>query len=291
MSEVFNPDAAIHYDGSDKVVHFAEYLETRESKRLQPKSFHCGFKAFDAYVDGLATGEVIVITGHRKEGKTTFAESWLRSILHQNPLVRGVIFSYEMPPDQLLLKYRDEPGLPIYLPLTLEAANFDWLERRCLEAKFKYGAQVVLIDHLDHMVDMSIRQNMALNIGAFMRRLKFDIAMKLNIAVLLIAHQGQPKEDKEPSVDTLRGSASIGQESDATIVVMRRKNLSAVELKDFAMKAGEDKLHLVTPPALADPDDQSSCKLAIVKIDCHRRTGVWKAKKLFRKSGDFLEEI
>jgi len=284
-------EEAVKYNGADRVVHFSEYLSLKENETAQVKRFRCGFSLFDAAIGGLATGEVIVITGHRKEGKTTFAESWLKSMSEIDPSARSMILSYEMPPIQLLQKYKDDLRRPIYVPLSLESANFEWLKKRCLEAKYKHMANIVMIDHLDHLVDMSLTQNMAINIGAFMRRLKTDIAMQHNLAVLLVAHQSQPRQDKEPSVDTLRGSASIGQESDATIVVMRRENLDYVELKDFLEKYGEEKAMKISPPLLADPDDASSAKLAIVKVECHRRTGAWKWKKLFRKNGEFLEEV
>lgn len=281
----------IKYEGEDRVVHFTEYLKQKENSLKRLKRFRCGFFSFDKAIDGLLTGEVVVLTGHRKEGKTTFAESWMRSMLKMDSEARAVILSYEMPPEQLLQKYKEDEAAPVYLPLKLEAANFDWLKRRCLEAKYKHMANIVMIDHLDHMVDMAIARDMHLNIGAFMRRLKMEIAMEHNLAIILIAHQSQPRDGKEPSVDTLRGSASIGQESDATIVVMRRENLNDVEIKDYTLKMGEEKLADVLPPYDADPFDKTSAKLAIVKVDCHRRSGTWKWKKLFRKVGDWMVEV
>lgn len=289
--EPFTPTEAAEYDGKDKIVHFMDYLKEKGKSVNSLKKFRCEYTAFDSAIDGLSTGEVIVITGHRKEGKTTFGESWLRSMLKKDKSAKAVILSYEMPPFQLLQKYKDEPDQPIYVPMNLQAANFEWLTHRCMEAKYKYMANIVMIDHLDHMIDMSVQQHMSLNIGGFMRRLKMDIAMKLNLAIILIAHQGQPKESKEPSVDTLRGSSSIGQESDATIVVMRKENLDDADMKEFESKYGEEKAAKIQPPPLSDPDDKSSAKLAIVKIDCHRRTGAWKWKKLFRKVGEFMEEV
>lgn len=282
---------AISYDGKDRVVHFTEYLDLKKTALVGRKVFNSHFASFDKATGGLRTGQVVVISGHRKEGKTTFAESWLRSMASVDAEAKAAIFSYEMPPEELLLKWKGDPNMPLYLPLELQSGDFDWLYRRCLEAKYKYNSKIILIDHLGFFVDMATQKNYSMNIGAFMRRLKAEIALKHNLAVILLCHQTQPKEGQEASVDNLYGSVTIGQDSDATIIVTRRDNLNTAELKEFAAKAGEHKMHLVMPPALADNDDPSSAGLAIVKVDCHRVTGVRKWKKLFRKCGDWMEEI
>jgi archaellum biogenesis ATPase FlaH len=281
---------AIDYKGRDRVVHFLDYLEQKTAANHGRKIFSCGFPAFDKAVGGLAAGEVVVITGHRKEGKTTFAESWLMSMASVDPEAHSLILSYEMPPEYLLEKWKSEPNAPVYLPLELETGNFDWIFRRCIEAKYKYNARIVLIDHLGFVVDMATK-NFSVNVGAFMRRLKTEVALKHGLAIILLAHQTQPKEGQEASVDNLYGSVTIGQDSDATIVVMRKENLTKVELMDFIAKAGEEKSRLVIPPPDAGLDDNFSAGLAIVKVDCHRRTGYRRWKKLFRKVGDWMVEI
>lgn len=287
----FSIEEALAYKGKDRVVHFTEYLELRASATKGRKVFKSEFQSFDKAVGGLATGEVVVITGHRKEGKTTFAESWLMSMASVDAEAKSFILSYEMPPEHLLEKWKSQPNAPVYLPLDLEAGNFDWIYKRCVEAKYKYNAKIVMIDHLGFVVDMATQKNYSMNIGAFMRRLKTEIALKHNLAVLILAHQTQPKEGQEASVDTLYGSVTIGQDSDATIVVMRRDNLNKTELAEFAAKAGADKLPLVMPDALEDADDPCSANLAVVKVDCHRRTGTRRWKKMFRKVGEWMVEI
>lgn len=283
-------EEAIAYEGKDRIVHFTDYLEIKKSALVGRKSFQSHFGSFDKATGGLRTGQVVVISGHRKEGKTTFAESWIRSMASVDAEAKAVVLSYEMPPEELLLKWKGDPNMPLYLPLELEAGNFEWILKKCLEAKYKFNANIVMIDHLGFVVDMATK-NASFNIGAFMRRLKLEVALRHNMAVILIVHQKQVDENKEASVDSLFGSVTIGQDSDATIIVLRRDNLNKTELQDFVMKAGEHKLHLVTPPALADPDDPSSAGLAIVKVDCHRVTGVRKWKKMFRKNGDWMDEI
>jgi len=280
---------AIAYKGPDRVVRFTDYLLTKaEAPTL--KTFHSQFKMLDKSIGGIQTGEVVVVSGNRKNGKTLFVESWIRSMIKKDALVNPVFFSFEVVPEVLLAKYVNEPEMPIYLPLTLKMVDFDWFLSKCIEAKYKFNCRVIMIDHLHYMVDMAIKQNMSLNIGAFMRRLKQDVAIDLKLAVILIAHQGQPKEGREASMDTLRDSSFVSQESDSTIIVSRRKNLDEVELKDYEMIHGPDfVLGLKPPPSIEE--NEYSAGLAIVKVDCHRRTGVYQWKKLFQKRGSFMEEV
>jgi len=282
-----DPVEAITYTGTDRVVHFTDYLLQKAGDIGGNKRFYSGFSQFDSKMGGLETGEVIIISGHRKEGKTLFAESWIKGMVDKDPEAKAMILSYEVQADKLLAKYISNINRPIYLPLSLETMDFEWLKKKCVEAKFKYNCKIVLIDHLHFMVDMNTKQNMSLNIGAFMRRLKQDIALKLNMAAILIAHQGQPKEGRDASIDSIRDSSFVAQESDATIIVSRRKNLDAVELHDV----GEELSRKLKAPDDAPFEDKFSAQLALVKIECHRRTGVFQWKKLYQKRGEFFEEV
>lgn len=279
----------ITYQGEDRYVHFTEYLIEKAGDISNHQTFRSSFTVFDKLTDGLETGEVVVITGHTKNGKTLFAESWLLNLSQCNKNAKIGIFSFEVQTEKLLLKYMNLPQMFLYVPRQLKTMDFAWLRDRILEAKLKFGCNIFLIDHLHFLVDMSTKQNMSLNIGAFMRRLKQDIAINLNVAIILIAHQGQPKDNQEASLNNIRDSSFISQEADTVIIVSRRKNLSNVDIKDYLIKYGEDKLFKITPPA--GSDDEYSANLAIIKVAVCRRTGVFDAKKLFKKVGHFMEEI
>ena len=281
----------VKYKGADRVVHFTDFLLDKANSKSN-KRFVSGFSSLENKIQGIEAGEVVVITGHTKAGKTLFAESWIHGMTKRDPEARAVIFSFEVQTEKLLIKYQKSGlDLPIYVPLRLETMSFDWLYSRCLEAKLKFNCRIILIDHLHFLVDMNTKQNMSLNIGAFMRRLKKDIALDLDLAVILIAHQGQPKDKQEASLANMRDSSFIGQESDSTIVVTRRKNMDNIEIQDYSINYPDVNELLLFPPAGSSDDDQYSANLAIVKVEVHRRTGVYDWKKLFKKSGDFMEEI
>jgi len=284
-------EEAVAYAGEDRVVHFTDYLLAKAGTASRSQNFKSGFQSFDAKTGGIETGEVVVVTGYTKNGKTLFAESWIKRMMDRDPSAKAALFSFEIQPEKMLAKYVANDQAPLYLPLQLQTMDFEWLRKKCAEAKYKHNCRIVLIDHLHFLVDMATKQNMSLNIGAFMRNLKKEIAMDLNLAVILIAHQGQAKEGKDASLEGIRDSSFVAQESDATIVVSRQKNFSNVELKEYAAKLGEEAVSVLTPPMMSDLDDQFSSGLAIVKIEVHRRTGVYRWKKLFQKRGDFLEEV
>jgi replicative DNA helicase len=289
MTEL-NPEELINYKGKDEVVHFTDYLFKKNESTKNIFKMKCGFPTLDQKTGGLQTGEVVVVTGHTKNGKTLFAESWIRSAMLNDSKAKALIFSFEVQAEVSLQKFTDLMSQPLYVPMQLTPMDFDWLYRKCLEAKLKYDIKIVMIDHLHFMVDMNTKQNMSLNIGAFMRRIKFDIAIGLNLVVIIIAHQGQPKDGKEASVSGMRDSSFIGQEADTNIVVMRRKNYDNSELADYRERYGDEKADLLKGWQ-NDPNDPYSANLAFIKVENCRRTGVFDVKKLFRKVGEFLEEV
>ena len=284
---------ALAYAGPDRVVHFREFLDAKAGKAKSSHSFKSGFESFDKAC-GLETGEVVVVTGYTKNGKTLFAESWIHRMAKQNPEAVAMILSFEVQTEKLLQKYvgfTGEADVPAYVPMELKTMDFDWLRKRCIEAKFKHMAKIVLIDHLHFLVDMNTHQNMSLNIGAFMRRLKKDIALDLDLAVILIAHQGQPKEGRDASLQNIRDSSFVGQESDATIVVSRRENLNEAELKEIEAKRGEFVAEQLRVAQEGGGEDKCSGGFCVVKVEVHRRTGVFGWRKLFRKNGHWTEEV
>lgn len=284
-----NPENLLEYKGEDRVVHITEFPIQNDGDQ---KTFFSSYSVFDEKLGGIQAGEVVVITGHTKNGKTLFAESWMKNLMQQDPTAKCVFFSFEVQTGKLIQKYLSDPTIKLYVPLQLKTMDFQWLKQRCLEGRDKFGCRLVLVDHLHFLVDMNTKQNMSLNIGAFMRRLKQEIAIGLGMAVVLIAHQGQAREGQAASLHTIRDSSFVAQEADSIITVSRCKNYNAVELIDFEKTHGEEKRFMLE--SLINPlnaEDNYSMRLAIVSIERTRRTGVFEFKKLFIKKDQFLEEV
>lgn len=275
----------------DKIVHFTEYLKSVEENASPSFPLVSGFKEFDSKLENLQTGEVTVISGKTGEGKTLFAESWIRGMM-TNSNATSCIFSYEVSPKVMLQKYKIESGLPLYLPMELKTMDVEWLRERVQEAKLWYGTRVFLFDHLHFLIDMSTKQNMSLNIGGFMRRLKQEIAIGLDVAVILIAHQKGVPRGEEPSLEDLRDSSFVAQEADNVIMVWRRPDFKEMDIMDIRQ----------SNPILADEIDRRSPgfndssnlyarQFEMVQIAKARRSGTYRWKKLFQKVGHYFEEV
>lgn len=285
----------IEYDGPDRIVHFTDYLKIKESDRQQTATFRGTYPLFDDKLDGLSTGEVTVITGKTGEGKTLFAESYLRGLLIKNKDLKACIFSFEVTPEALMQKYKDSPTMPLFLPLSLKTSDMTWLLERCWEAAVKENCNIFLLDHLHFLIDMAEKFNMSLNIGKFMRELKWKIAMELNVAVLLIAHQKGVAKNEEPSLEDTRDSSFICQEADNVFVVWRRKNFTDSELLKLDLEntqyASKIKSRSASIHTFKAYDDAASDGFAMVQIAKARRNGAFRWNKLFQKNGAFLEEV
>lgn len=268
----------VNDNGPDRVVHFLEFWREHQHENEKIKSFMTGLGQLDSMVEGFQTGEVVVITGPTGNGKTLFADSIGQRLMRMQDLKISWL-SFEVPTIKMVEKYvqaEDAERLGLYVPMELKAGEFEWVKKKCLEAKLKFGCRAVIIDHLHFIVDMNTQQNMSLNIGAVMRQIKHDIAKAMNLLVFVLAHQGQAK-DGEPSIDNIRDSSFIGQESDMVFVVYRTNDPVPPELQNNAKIKG-----------YAHSFEQG---YATVKIEKARRSGVYKKRLSYQKQSHWLEEV
>lgn len=271
-------DKVLFSEDNDKFVHFLEYWKKHEKDSFNAKKFTTGLSQLDSSTDGFQAGEMVVITGPTGNGKTLFADSIGQRLMRHQKINIGWL-SFEVPAMQMLAKYQeayDSTELGLYVPLELVVGDFDWLRKKCLEAKIRHKCEAIIIDHLHFVVDMNTHQNMSLNIGAVMRRIKQEIAIAMNLVVFIIAHQGQ-KKDAEPSIDNIRDSSFIAQEADMVFVVFRTADPVPAELEKNATIKGYPQTF-----------DQGFCA---VKIEKSRRTGTYKKRLKYQKQDYWLEEV
>lgn len=269
---------ALSQHGEDRMAPFLEFHKENVSNRNSGKSFSSGIGTLDDLLHGFSSGEVNVITGPTGNGKTLFADTLGQGFMRLSGIPIAW-FSFEVPTEQMIEKYvqaSDRDKLGLFVPMEMKAGNFEWLKLKCLEAKMKYNCQVIFIDHLHFLVDMETKLNMSLNIGAVMRQIKHDIAKEMGLMVFLIAHQGQPGSDAEPSLGNIRDSSFIGQESDNVFVVYRCPDPLPEELRKNENVKGYPRTY--------------EEGYATVKIEKARRSGVYRKKLLFQKVGQWLQE-
>lgn len=260
------------------MVKWTDYLIDKDHENSKLVKFNFSIPELDSLVEGFTTGELITVSGHTGQGKTTFTKTLAKQFGLAN--YPTLVFSFEDPPTRYLEPFKELEGCEsIYLPKELKTGSLDWIENKVIEAKTKFNCQVVIIDHLHYIVDMNLNRNFSLNIGAAMRFLKSKIAIGLNQTVFIVCHQEKVECGQEPSLETIRDSSFIGQESDMVLVVSRTP----------------DETHLTSITGKRTPipkNEQTFDKgLATVKIEKARRTGVFRKSMIFQKVGMWLEGL
>lgn len=265
--EVERRERLLKYDGPQRVVHWSDYLKDREENNLKTLQFSSGMAELDSFTDGFQTEEVIVVSGHTRNGKTLLAQTISRNFAIQN--IPVVAFSFEVSTGQYLKPFKEHElyHASLFVPAENKSGSINWLEERIMEAKVKYDIRVVIIDHLHYIIDMN-PDKMTNNIGAAMRRIK-TMAREMNQVIFVICHQEKLKDGTEPSLETIRDSSFIGQECDTALIVHR--------LPDEKVKKGMNPTY-----------DKG---YALVKVDKARRSGSFRKRMTFQKQGQWLEPL
>lgn len=246
-----------NYQGEDRVISFEEMDKRIKEQKIPQISAYPQFPQLNHLVDGFFGGELILISGMPKGGKTLLCQTFTFDLMDKG--FKSLWFSYELPPKQFLERF---PVIPLnaYMPAQTEVNNLWWIEKRILEAKLKYDCRAVFIDHLHFIIDMLKLHNPSLEIGGVLRGLK-KIAIKYNVIVFLIQHIGKIQEGHEPTYHDIRDSSFSAQESDTVLLVWRL------------------------------PDKGSRRDEAILLVEMTRRTGVLHQKIKLKKIDGWLREI
>ena len=241
------------YDGEDKVISSHE-MEENLADQDYIFTVKSRLPSLDKFIEGFVPGELIIVSGITKNGKTLLCQTLTKNFYDQHYL--SLWFSFELPPKQFL---RCFPELPLlYLPKILKSSNIKWLEDRILESYQKHHTRIVFIDHLHYVVDIARQRNPSLEIGTVVRRLKL-LAVRENLIVFLLCHTQKPRKDA-PSDDfgDPRDSSFVEQESDCALMVKRF-------------------------PQIED-------NIACIRVNQHRRTGTMQQKVWVEKINGYLVE-
>jgi replicative DNA helicase len=178
----------------------------------------------------------------------------------------SLFFSFEVTPETIALAHNNTESV-LFMPLQNVSMDLEWLRWRCLEAKMKFSCEVVVIDHLHYLIDMGFQKNMSLEIGRVMRFLKKEIALGMNLAVIIICHVKQIDLEHEPSIYHLRDSSFVGQEADNVLMIWRKRDVEFGKKKKSMLQG-----------------------LAMLKVEKARRSGVMGMKIHLVKDGHILKE-
>jgi len=205
-----------NYEGDDRVISSAEMalkLKEKPDSIIRVKS---SIPSLDAAVEDFRDGELIVISGPTKNGKTLLAQTLTISFAKQQH--HCLWFSFEAPPRQFFDRFPEMPL--IYLPQRLKAHAMIWIEERIQESFLKYHTRVIFLDHLHYLFDLARTRNPSIEIGQVIRRLK-TLAVNGEFIIFLLAHTVKGASENNLSYESIRDSSFVSQESDSVFMIKR----------------------------------------------------------------------
>lgn len=241
------------YDGEDKVVTSHELKLKLDSEKDSEVRVISKIPGIDRACEGFQGGELIVISGPTKNGKTLLAQTFTYNFAQQ--FMFPLWFSFEVPAKQFLNQFKDLPL--IYMPQKLKAQAMDWFNDRVQESFLKYHTRVIIIDHLHYLIDLARQKQVSIEIGTIIRQLK-TLAVQGDYVIFLLCHTTKGNQEDNLSYNSIRDSSFISQESDSVIMIRRT-------------------------PELGD-------NTATARVEFHRRTGVMERFVNLAKIDGYLVE-
>ena len=211
------------YNKDDKVVSSDDILKKikNDGSNVQNKYF-TGIPSLDEIIGGFREGQLVVLSAPTGQGKTMFLQDITRTFYSNK--INCLWFSYEVAHQEFFERFGD--NIPVfYLPLKIIQSKTEWLYQRILEGIAKFNTKIIFVDHLHFLVEMQLLSqatNISLLIGMLMRELK-KIAIKTKTVIFLVSHLRKLQLDKLPSIDDLRDSSFVAQESDIVMIMWRNK--------------------------------------------------------------------
>ncbi|CAA3706719.1 replicative DNA helicase [Candidatus Portiera aleyrodidarum] len=211
-----------------------------------------GFNELDKMTSGFQKSDLIIIAGRPSMGKTSFAMNIVEYIILNNHDDPVIIFSMEMPAEQLILRMLSSLGR--IDQNNIRKGNIgeeDWLKlteslklikncklyiddtpmltpieirkkiRRCIRDTGKIS--LIMIDYLQLMQVSGISYNRTAEISEISRSLK-SIAKEFNCPVLAVSQLNRSLEqriNKRPIISDLRESGAIEQDADLILFIYR----------------------------------------------------------------------
>lgn len=220
-------EVAASYNGEYQLIWSDELLKEIE-KRPKSVGIGSGLPSLDSITGGFLSQQLVTVSAHSKHGKTAFSMFLMENMEPQSP----VMIPLEQSNEELVIQRRDNGySIPRFLSPRRIAARvtLDWIEERVVEGIAKFDTKIVVIDHLGYIDDFGAegryaRENLAYRIQVLMQGLK-GLAKKWGVCIVLLCHIQQADEGKPPSLQDLKGSSAILQESDKVIMLWRKNSL------------------------------------------------------------------
>lgn len=202
----------------DEIISSYEMLEYIKQKKKPDLQIMSKIPRIDDLTDGFTSGELVVISGPTKNGKTTLGRTLTVNFCEQN--CTPLWFTFEVTPERFLNDFKELPLF--YMPKVLHGNNWKWTANKIIEANRRFYTRVVFIDHLHFLLSISQLSNQpSLQIGGLIRDLRI-LALKYGLIIFVMAHTTKISELKDMSYRQIRDSSFVAQESDTTLMIARK---------------------------------------------------------------------
>lgn len=213
----FDPAHPAAYDGDDRVITSDEMRdELAESQKNRPYTvIKTGIGYLDRILNDVEGGELILVTGKTKVGKTTLLKTITKNMHEQG--IETLWVPFEAGGAKFMRGFGED--VKFNIPRRLKPGSFQWLNERMSEAIARYGVKVVFLDHLHRLANMAQLENPSIQLGAIVSSLVTTIE-ELNVAMFMIVLMKNVQHDI-PQRGDCRDSGVIEYECDTMLGLHR----------------------------------------------------------------------
>lgn len=209
------------YKGEDEVVEAKTYMETIESLRKNTEALRLpsGLPGLDSIIEAFWEGNLVVVSGPTKEGKTTFCQTLT---LHFSAMGQNCLwFPFDTPAEELISRFNEKVN--IFLPQkNPPSKKLEWLEKRIIEGLAKFNTRIVFIDHLGMLTRSDNFHNYATELQKIVEELK-QIAIRWRVIIFINHHIRKIDTYTIPTLSDLKDSVGVATDSDMVLMVWRKK--------------------------------------------------------------------
>lgn len=210
------------YSGDEEIISSKDYIAAMSLLRGNRSllKVYSGLKSLDKITEGFWEGNVIVISGPTKEGKTTFCQTLTMNFLTKGH--KSLWFPFDTPGEELISRFNTP--IEIYLPKKNPSVKkLDWVEKKIIEGIAKFGTRIIFIDHLAMLTRVTAdERNYSTELSSIMMELK-QIAIRWRVIIIINHHIRKIQADTIPLYSDLKDSSGVAQDSDMVIMVWRKK--------------------------------------------------------------------
>ncbi len=213
--------------------------ELAESQKRRPYTvLKTGIGHLDRILNDVEGGELILVTGKPKTGKTTLLKTITKNMHKQG--IETLWVPFEAGGAKFMRGFDEE--VKFNIPRRLKPGSFQWLNERMREAIARYGVKAVFLDHLHRLANMVQLENPSIQLGAIVSSLittieELDVAMFMIVLMQKVPHTIPQRGDVRDSgvieyeCDTMLGIHRGGLEESlkSKLVVLHNRRAGTID--------------------------------------------------------------